>query len=270
MVTGPPLLDVTDLSVAFHGRRGVVTAVDGVSFRLHEGEALGIVGESGSGKTVTALSVVGLVPTPPAVMGEGSSIRYRGEEMVGASEARLRRLRGGEVGIVFQDPAQALNPVRTVGAQIVETLRLDGPLSWADARERASELLAEFGIAHPARQLDAYPHEFSGGMAQRAALAIAMARNPAVLVADEPTTQLDPTVQGQILRLLRDLRERRNLALLLVSHDLGVVAGSCRRVLVMRRGQMVEDGPVEDVLRSPRHPYTRELLDSRSIALAGG
>ena len=256
------LLSVADLRSWFFTDQGVGKAVDGVSFDVSAGETLGIVGESGCGKTVTALSVLGLLPQPPARIMEGSSIRFRGEQLVGASEPRLRALRGNEISVVFQEPMSSLNPVYSIGDQISEVLRLHRGLSRKAARAESARLLEEVGIPEAAVRLDEYPHQLSGGMRQRVLIAMALSCEPSLLIADEPTTALDVTIQAQILELLADLRERRGMALLLITHDLGVVAELCDRVTVMYAGQVVETGSVQQVLNDPRHPYTKGLLES--------
>jgi oligopeptide/dipeptide ABC transporter ATP-binding protein len=255
-----PLLEVTGLRVSFATESGVARAVDGVSFGIEPGEIVGIVGESGSGKSVTSLSLLGLVPSPPGRVEPGSSIRFRGEELVGAREDRLRQVRGNDIAMIFQEPMTSLNPVHTVGAQIGESLRLHRKLSKREARERAVELLGEVGIVDPESRIHAYPHQLSGGMRQRVMIAMALSCEPALLIADEPTTALDVTIQAQILELIQGLRERRGMAVLLITHDLGVVAEVCDRLVVMYAGQVVEEGPVEAIFRDPRHPYTQGLL----------
>lgn len=257
-----PLVRVGDLRVGVPEASGRAWAVDRISFDLHAGERVGLVGESGAGKSLTALSLTGLLPRGVAA-GPGSSIRVQGMEVVGASESDLRRIRGGSVGMVFQDPSAAMTPVRTVGAQLVEVLRLHRALSSSDARSAALELLADVGLPDPRRTFDDPPHRLSGGMRQRACIALAIAGDPAVLVADEPTTALDVTVQAHILDLLVRLSDTRGLALLMVSHDLAVVAQTCHRLMVMYAGRVVEAGPVDRVLAEPRHPYTRALLAAR-------
>lgn len=254
------LLSVTDLRVSFAPRDEGAPAVDGISLEVRAGEAVGLVGESGCGKTATALSILGLLPPPGRVL-PGSSIRFRDEELVGAV-ARLRRVRGREIAMVFQDPGSALNPVLPVGEQIAEALRHHMGLDRRAARERTAALLSEVGLPDPRRQAAEHPHRLSGGMRQRVVLAMALACEPALLVADEPTAALDVTIQAQILELLAELRERRGLAVLLISHDLGVVAEVCHRVAVMYAGRLVEVGDVADVFGGPAHPYTRGLLDS--------
>ncbi len=260
MPPAPPLLEVTGLRVGFETDAGIARAVDGVSFHVEPGEILGIVGESGSGKSVTSLSLLGLVPSPPGRVEAGSSIRFRGEELVGAPERRLRQVRGNEIAMIFQEPMTSLNPVHTIGAQITESLRLHRGLGKREARARAVELLREVGITDPEARAHAYPHQLSGGMRQRVMIAIALSCEPALLIADEPTTALDVTIQAQILELILGLRERRGMAVLLITHDLGVVAEVCDRVVVMYAGQVVEEGPVEAIFRDPRHPYTQGLL----------
>ena len=257
------LLTVEGLSVGLErgGRR--VRVVDRVSFALRPGRALGLVGESGSGKSLTALALLQLLPAPPARI-VGGSVRFRGEELVGAAPARLQSFRGLEAGMVFQDPLTTLNPVLTVGAQIEEPLRCRRGLGRAAARAAAVEALRSVGLPAPERRVDAYPHELSGGMRQRALIAAALCCDPALLVADEPTTALDVTVQAQILALLDRERRRRGLSLLLISHDLGVVARTCDEVAVMYAGRIVEHGRVAAVFEAPAHPYTAGLL--RSVA----
>ena len=259
---GEPLLAVRDLRAWFFTDQGVAKAVDGVSFDLREGETLGIVGESGCGKTVTSLAVLGLLPSPPARMMEDSSVRFRGQELVGAGEDRLRALRGNEISMVFQEPMSSLNPVYTAGDQIAEALRLHRGLSRKAARAEAVRLLDEVGIPEPGRRVDEYPHQLSGGMRQRVMIAMAIACAPKLLIADEPTTALDVTIQAQILELLAELRKAHGMAVMLITHDLGVVAEVCDRVVVMYAGQVVESGTVEDVFVRPAHPYTRGLLGS--------
>ncbi|RMH22283.1 MAG: ABC transporter ATP-binding protein [Gemmatimonadetes bacterium] len=265
------LLEIRDLRAYFHTDQGVARAVDGVSFDVREGETLGLVGESGCGKTVTSLSVMGLLPQPPGRIEAGSSIRFAGEELVGAGERRLRSLRGNEIAMIFQEPMTSLNPVYPVGDQIAEALRLHRGMTRAEARARTVELLAEVGIPEPARRYDEYPHQLSGGMRQRVMIAMALSCEPRLLIADEPTTALDVTIQAQILDLLAGLRRAHGMSMLLITHDLGVVAEVCDRVVVMYAGQVVESGTVEEVFYDPRHPYTRGLLQSvPDVAAAGG
>lgn len=255
-----PLLAVEDLAVVYDTDHGPAVTVDGLSFELAEGETLGVVGESGSGKSMTALAVMGLLPANARVTG---SIRYRGRELVGVSDEGLRSLRGNEIAMVFQDALAALNPVLTVGQQLEEAVRVHHPeLSGDVLRTRSVELLELVGIPSPDRRVDQYPHEFSGGMRQRVVIAMSVANGPAVLIADEPTTALDVTVQAQILEVLRDVQDSTGTSLVLITHDLGVVAGSADRVLVMYAGNTVEQGNVEQIFYQPRHPYTRGLLAS--------
>ncbi len=266
-----PLLSVRDLRAWFFTDQGIAKAVDGVSFEVREGETLGIVGESGCGKTVTSLALLGLLPEPPARLMDGSSVRFRGQELVGADEKQLRALRGNEISMVFQEPTSSLNPVFSVGDQIAETLRLHRGMDRRAARAEAVRLLGEVGIPEPARRVDEYPHQLSGGMRQRVMIAMAISCSPKLLIADEPTTALDVTIQAQILELLAELRRTLGMAVLLITHDLGVVAEVCDRVVVMYAGQVVETGTVEDIFVRPAHPYTRGLLGSLpSVGGAGG
>jgi peptide/nickel transport system ATP-binding protein/oligopeptide transport system ATP-binding protein len=258
-----PLLSVKDLRVGFATEGGRLQAVDGVSFDLAPGEVLAIVGESGSGKSVTAQTILGLTRSPNAAI-EGS-VQLNGSELLTASEADLRKVRGEQVGMIFQDPMTSLNPVYRVGAQIVEAIRAhDAGTSKGEARKRVIELLDSVGIVDPDRRVDDYPHEFSGGMRQRAMIAMGLALEPDVLIADEPTTALDVTIQAQILRLLEQLNRKRNLATILITHDLGVVAEMAERVLVMYGGKVVEEGTLDEIFYEPQHPYTWGLLGSLS------
>ena len=256
-----PLLSVEDLRVGFATEGGLVQAVDGVSFELRPGEVLAIVGESGSGKSVTAQTLIGLTRSANARI-EGS-VKLDGEELIDAGDAELRRLRGERVGMVFQDPMTSFNPVYRLGAQIAEAIKAHRPETGdAEARTRAIELLDSVGIPNPERRVGDYPHEFSGGMRQRAMIAMALALEPEVLIADEPTTALDVTIQAQILRLLEDLNRERGLATILITHDLGVVAEVADRVLVMYAGKIVEEGTLEEIFYDPQHPYTWGLMGS--------
>ena len=257
-----PLLEVTDLRTYFTTDAGVARAVDGVSLQVGTGETLGIVGESGCGKTVTALSVLGLIPSPPGEIVAGSSIRFNDEELLGVKPARLREIRGNAISMIFQEPMTSLNPVLTVGHQIEEVLRLHRGLNKRDARATGVALLAEVGIPEPDQRFDAYPHQMSGGMLQRVMIAIALSCEPRLLIADEPTTALDVTIQAQILDLLVSLQRKHGMALLLITHDLGVIAEVCDRVVVMYGGQIVETGTTEEILTRPEHPYTQGLLAS--------
>ncbi|HEX7051241.1 MAG TPA: ABC transporter ATP-binding protein [Longimicrobiales bacterium] len=256
----PPLLEVIDLRTYFETESGVARAVDGVSFSLEAGEMLGIVGESGSGKSVTSLSLMRLVPEPPGRIQPGSSVRFKGEDLLAAPEERMRRIRGNDIAMIFQEPMTSLNPVYPVGDQIVESLRFHRGSGKREARARAIELLRLVGIAAPEQRVDAYPHQLSGGMRQRVMIAMALACEPDLLIADEPTTALDVTIQAQILELLAELRERLGMAVILITHDLGVVAEVCDRVVVMYGGRIMEEGRVDDIFADPRHPYTRGLL----------
>jgi peptide/nickel transport system ATP-binding protein/oligopeptide transport system ATP-binding protein len=260
MLDGPaPVLEVSDLRTVFATRDGAVHAVNGVSFSIGPGELLGVVGESGSGKSVTMMSLMGLLPSPPAEIA-GGSIRFEGREVREMSDRELRALRGGDIGFVFQDPMTSLNPVFTVGFQLVEPIRAHLGLSKAAARERAAELLSLVGIPDARRRLDDYPHQFSGGMRQRVMIAMALSCDPKLLIADEPTTALDVTIQAQILEIVRELRHRLGMGIIWITHDLGLVAGIADRVMVMYAGQVVEHGTVAQIFGDPQHPYTRALL----------
>ncbi|MCB2110291.1 MAG: ABC transporter ATP-binding protein [Defluviimonas sp.] len=254
-----PVLDVRDLKTVFRTRGGEVHAVNSVSFDLKPGELLGVVGESGSGKSVTMMSLVGLLPSPPADVRAGE-VRFGGADLLQCTPDHLRSVRGAEIGFIFQDPMTSLNPVFTIGAQIMEPLRKHMGLSKSAARDRARELLELVGISDAGRRLGDYPHQFSGGMRQRVMIAIALACDPKVLIADEPTTALDVTIQAQILELVRDLRQKLGMAIVWITHDLGVIAGIADRVIVMYGGQIVEQAAVKDLFARPRHPYTRALL----------
>ena len=256
-----PLLEIHGLSVAFAGRHGdAFEAVSGVDFTVEAGELHGVVGESGSGKSVTMLAVMGLLSPGARLSG---SIRLDGQELVGLSDRQMRKVRGARIGYIFQDPMTALNPLITVGEQIAEAIRIHAPkTSKAQARERAVELLRLVAIPMPEKRAAQYPHEFSGGMRQRAVIAMAMANEPDLLIADEPTTALDVTIQAQIMELLEKLRRDRGVGIVLVTHDLGVVAGAARSLSIMYAGRVVERGLVDDVFAAPRHPYTRGLLES--------
>ena len=257
-MTPAPLLQVTDLRVTFRTAAGPLTAVDGVSFGLSEGETLGVVGESGSGKSVSCLSILGLLRGAD-ISGE---ILFRGENLLGVSPARLRAVRGADIGMVFQDPLASLNPYHRIGWQLVEAIQAHGDTSRRAARARATELLGQVGIPHPAQRLDDFPHQFSGGMRQRVMIAIALANHPALLIADEPTTALDVSVQAQILELLQRLRDELGIAVILVTHNLGVVAQIADRVMVMYAGRAAETGSLWDIFGRPEHPYTWGLLSS--------
>jgi len=253
------LLDVQDLVVHFATYAGVVQAVRGVSFAVGEGEVVALVGESGCGKSVTAQTIIRLIPFPPARIVRGSIV-FAGRQLTTATPREMERIRGREIGIIFQDPMTSLNPTMPVGAQIEEVLARHTDLGRRERRERAAEMLATVGIPNPRRRYRQYPHQFSGGMRQRAMIATALACHPRLLIADEPTTALDVTIQAQILDLMRDLKERFKMSIILITHDLGVVAGLADRVVVMYAGKVVEAGPTREIFYHPQHPYTRGLL----------
>ncbi len=254
------LLEVKNLQTHFPTRSGIVRAVDGVSFYLDEGELVGLVGESGCGKSITALSVMRLIASPGRI--EGGEVWFDGENLLNASDERMREIRGDDIAMIFQDPMTSLNPVYTVGEQIAEALRLHRKMNRGDARRATIEAMKEVAIPDPARRVDDYPHQLSGGMRQRVMIAMALACDPKLLIADEPTTALDVTIQAQILELIDGLRRTRNLAVLLITHDLGVVAEVADRVAVMYTGRIVEESPVEELFARPKHPYTEGLLRS--------
>jgi oligopeptide transport system ATP-binding protein len=254
-----PLLQVNDLRTHFFTREGAVRAVDGISFEVDKGKTLGIVGESGCGKSVTALSIIGLIPKPPAKIVSGS-ILFDGRDLTKLSEKQLEDVRGREIAMIFQDPMTSLNPTLKIGTQITEVLVRHFGMSKEQSRQRAIELLEEVRIPRAAERLDDYPHRFSGGMRQRVMVAIALACNPKLLIADEPTTALDVTVQAQVLDLLEDLREEHEMALIIITHDMGVVAEVADQVAVMYAGQIVEQAIGEDLFDRPEHPYTEALL----------
>jgi peptide/nickel transport system ATP-binding protein/oligopeptide transport system ATP-binding protein len=255
-----PLLKVEDLRVSFATEEGNVEAVDGVSFELAAGEVLAVVGESGSGKSVTAMTLMGLTRSPNARF-EGTA-HYKGVELIGADESELRRVRGAEIAMIFQDPMTSLNPVQKIGRQIVEQIQEHDGVPDQQARERTVELLERVGIPRARERVDNYPHEFSGGMRQRVMIALALSCDPSVLIADEPTTALDVTIQAQILQRMRDLREETGSAVILVTHDLGVVADIADRIAVMYAGRIVEQGTLDEIFYDPQHPYTWGLLGS--------
>ena len=259
--TQVPLLEVEDLHTVFHTDDGEVQAVNGVSFEVRKGETLGVVGESGCGKSVTAFSIMRLVPTPPGKILRGA-IRLRGKNLLELGKEEMRRLRGNEISMIFQEPMTALNPVYTAGNQIMEAIQLHQKVGKREARNRAIEMLKQVGIPSPEQRVKEYPHQLSGGMRQRVMIAMALSCNPAVLIADEPTTALDVTIQAQILDLLKKLQEEMGMAIILITHDLGVVAEIADRVAVMYAGKVVEYGGVKELFHSPRHPYTIGLLDS--------
>jgi oligopeptide/dipeptide ABC transporter ATP-binding protein len=256
-----PLLEVDNLQTEFHTSGGLVRAVRGISFQVHRGETVGIVGESGSGKSVTSLSLMRLIPTPPGRIA-GGSVKLDGKEILGLPEREVRTIRGGRMSMIFQDPFSSLNPTMTMGEQVTEAIRAHSKVSRREARDRALELFRLVRIPSPEIRLKQYPHQISGGQRQRVMIAIAFSTNPELLIADEPTTALDVTVQAQIMALMGDFQKRTNAAILLITHDLGVVAEMCDRVLVMYAGQIVEQGTVEQIFRAPKHPYTVGLLES--------
>jgi oligopeptide/dipeptide ABC transporter ATP-binding protein len=260
-VSEDPLLQVRDLVVGFDSGRSFARAVDGVSFDVRRGRTLGIVGESGCGKSVTAFSIMRLLPQPHGKIVSGS-ILFEGQDLVRAGEAELHRIRGGSIGMVFQEPLSALNPVQTIGRQLSEVLLLHKPVTKQQAMAESAALLGRVGIPSPEVRVGEYPHQLSGGMRQRVVIAMALACNPSLLIADEPTTALDVTIQAQILDLMQTLQRELGMAIVLITHDLGVIAQVCDDVVVMYAGQVAEQGPVEAIFRRPAHPYTRGLLAS--------
>jgi peptide/nickel transport system ATP-binding protein len=253
-----PVLEIENLQTHFRTADGINRAVDGLTLKIESGQTLAVVGESGCGKSVTAMSVLRLLPDPPGRI--AGSVRFMGRDLLAMSEAQMREIRGNEIAMIFQEPMTSLNPVLTVGWQISETVRLHQKLDKAAAQARAVEMLALVGIPEPERRVREYPHQLSGGMRQRVMIAMALACHPKLLIADEPTTALDVTVQAQILDLMRDLKERVGAAIMLITHDLGVVAEVAEHVVVMYAGRKVEEAPVRELFRNPRHPYTRGLL----------
>ncbi|NEU12912.1 ABC transporter ATP-binding protein [Methylobacterium sp. BTF04] len=253
-----PVLSVRNLRVAFANRRGTLTAIDDVSFDIARGEILGVVGESGAGKSVTGSAVIGLIDPPGGIV--GGEVRLQGERIDTLSPEAMRRIRGRRIGMIFQDPLTSLNPLYRVGRQLIETIRTHTDLSEKAARGRAIDLLAEVGIPAPERRIDGYPHEFSGGMRQRVVIALALAAEPELIIADEPTTALDVSVQAQIIALLKRLGTERGTAVMLVTHDMGVIAEAADRVAVMYSGRIAEIGPVRDVVTNPLHPYAKGLM----------
>jgi oligopeptide/dipeptide ABC transporter ATP-binding protein len=256
-----PLLDIDGLKTHFFTRDGVVRAVDGISFAVYPGETLAVVGESGCGKSVTSLSILRLIASPPGRIVAGR-IRFQGRNLLDLTEPQMRKLRGNEISMIFQEPMTSLNPVLTVGRQIAESLIVHRGLTRAEAMSRAAEMLRLVDIPEPQRRLGEYPHQLSGGMRQRVMIAMALACNPRLLIADEPTTALDVTIQAQILDLMRQLKQKTGAAIVLITHDLGVVAEMAQRVVVMYAGRKVEEAPVDELFGRPRHPYTRGLLNS--------
>ncbi|NBV24017.1 MAG: ABC transporter ATP-binding protein [Proteobacteria bacterium] len=262
-----PLLEIQNLRTSFHTRNGIVRAVDGVSFSVEQGETLGIVGESGSGKSVTCYSLMGLIPKPPGRIESGTA-RFDGADLLTMKDAELNRIRGKRIAMIFQDPMTSLNPYLRIEEQLIEPLVIHENMPRAEAVKRAIRALEEVGVPDAARRIRSHPHEFSGGMRQRVMIAMALITQPDLLIADEPTTALDVTVQAQILDLITRLQRERGMAVIWISHDLGVVAGFCRRVLVMYAGRVVESGPVEDIFARPLHPYNCAL--QRSIPALQG
>ncbi|MDM5335446.1 ABC transporter ATP-binding protein [Ureibacillus composti] len=255
------LLEVKDLKINFKTYAGLVQAVRGVNFELNEGETLAIVGESGSGKSVTSNAVMKLIPQPPGIYADGQ-ILFQGKDLIPLTEKEMSRIRGNEIAMIFQDPMTALNPTMRVGKQITEVILKHKKVSREQAKQRAIELLDQVGIPMPEKRFSQFPHEFSGGMRQRVVIAIALAADPKLLIADEPTTALDVTIQAQILELLKDIQKKNNTSIIFITHDLGVVANIADRVAVMYAGQVVEYGTVNDIFYNPRHPYTWGLLGS--------
>lgn len=255
------ILDIQNLKTRFDTHEGLVHAVNGITYQVHAGETLGIVGESGCGKSVSMLSVMRLLEVPPASI-EADAIKFKGDNLLEYSKNQMRRIRGSKLAMIFQDPMTSLNPVLTIGFQIKEPLKLHLGMSDEEAAARAAELLALVGIPDAESRLSDYPHQFSGGMRQRAMIAIALACNPTLLIADEPTTALDVTIQAQLVELVKDLQDELGMALIWITHDLGVVAGLAERVIVMYAGFVVEDAPVDELYEDPRHPYTFSLLKS--------
>ena len=254
------LLEVRDLRTSFFTPAGEVKAVNGVSFNLDSGKVLGIVGESGSGKSVTAYSILQILTHPGRIV--GGSIKFKGQELVGLPDSEMRKIRGNRISIIFQDPMTSLNPVYTVGNQLVEAIKLHTGRNGAQARDRAAELLSLVGINEPEKRLKQYPYELSGGMRQRVMIAMALACEPDILIADEPTTALDVTIQAQILELMQDLQKKLGLAILMITHDLGVIAGMCDEVIIMYAGGVCERGTADKIFYHPQHEYTKGLLRS--------
>lgn len=255
------LLEIKDLCVEFKTMAGTVHAVDHLSYTLHRGEKLGIVGESGSGKSVSSLAMMQLIPNPPGKV-TGGQILYNGKDLVKLSEREMEKIRGNEISMIFQEPMTSLNPIIRCGKQIAESLRLHRGMKKKEAMEEAIKMMQAVGIANPQARAYEYPHQMSGGMRQRVMIAMAMSSNPKVLIADEPTTALDVTIQAQILHLLLELQKKNNMSIILITHDLGVVAQTCKRVAVMCGGYVVEEGTVEEIFLNPGHPYTQALIAS--------
>lgn len=255
------VLDVKGLKTSFFTDDGEIPAVDGIDFHVKEGEVLGIVGESGCGKSVTSLSVMGLLPTPPGKI-VGGEILYNGEDLTGATEKRMRQIRGNDIAMIFQEPMTSLNPVFRIGNQLIEAIRIHRKISKKEASNRAVELLKLVGLPRAEELMSDYPHQLSGGMRQRVMIAMAMSCDPKVLIADEPTTALDVTIQAQILDLMLDLNRKTGTSIIMITHDLGVVAQMCQRLIVMYSGKVVEEGTVKEIFEKPKHPYTQGLIQS--------
>ncbi|MFZ4453034.1 ABC transporter ATP-binding protein [Salibacterium aidingense] len=255
------VLEVNDLQTCFSSKEGTIPAVNGITFHVDAGEILGIVGESGCGKSVTSLSVMGLVPSPPGNI-NGGEILFNGEDLTKATEKRMRTIRGNDIAMIFQEPMTSLNPVYKIGDQLMEGIRIHTKLSKKKAYLQAVDMLELVGLSRVTDLMKSYPHQLSGGMRQRVMIAMAMACDPKLLIADEPTTALDVTIQKQILNLMKNLNEKMDTAIMLITHDLGVVAEMCSRIAVMYSGKVVEEGSVQDIFRDPKHPYTKGLIDS--------
>ena len=255
------LLEVKELQTYFKTDAGILKAVDGVSFVVHEGETIGLVGESGSGKSVTNLSIMRLIPSPPGKI-VGGKVIFEGQDILSLSEKELREIRGDKISMIFQDPMTSLNPFLRISTQMIETIRLHQHKSKAEARAKAIKMLAEVGIPSPEKRIDCYPHQFSGGMRQRVMIAMALSCNAQLLIADEPTTALDVTIQAQILELIQKINKKYKTAVILITHDLGVVAGMCDNVCVMYAGKIVERAPTDELFETPLHPYTKGLIAS--------
>ena len=256
------LLAIENLITSFHTDRGVVRAVDGLNFNVRAGETVGLVGESGCGKSVTSLSILRLIPTPPGVISTDSKVKFKGQNILELKESAMRKLRGNSISMIFQEPMTSLNPVFTIGDQIGEVFRIHQGMNRRDAKAKSIEMLRLVKIPAPEKRVDEYPHQLSGGMRQRIMIAMALACRPELLIADEPTTALDVTIQAQILELMEQLQNELNMAILLITHDLGVVAEVCKYVIVMYAGRIAEEGPVGEIFKSPGHPYTIGLLQS--------
>lgn len=261
MSTSEPLLKVDNLAVEFSTDKGVVRAINGISFDVMPGETVAIVGESGCGKSVSSLSIMGLVPSPPGKIVEGSIV-FQGKELIGLKEQEYRKIRGNDISMIFQEPMTALNPVLKISTQMIDVIRNHNKITKRQAKVRAIEMLTTVGIPSPEIRVNEYPHQLSGGMRQRVMIAMALSCNPSLLLADEPTTALDVTIQAQVMRELVRLQKKLNMAVVLVTHDLGVVAESCKRVIVMYCGEIIEQGSVETIFHHPKHPYTQGLLKS--------